>query len=640
MKNSNQKIQVQAVLIFAGFFIIASLILFLILQSQTKNDLNEKFNYKASVFLSYFAVNRENLLNGKLQDREKLEQLAAANHAKYIVLADQKGRVKDAINFKEAKLNKFNLVSDDPESINGNVVFKLYLPIKLNDITLGKIYIGFGAAEETNELNKKLMQSALLSLLISLSGIIFTYYLASIFFRPLKKIIKALDESSNSEIEPQINVHASNELGVLAEKISEVILQKNSSINENKKLRRELSETFREKLNELGREMQIRKSAEESLVISEKRFKLLFNNAPIPMISVDISGRVINVNSAFNKLFGLGSESIAQMPISSFFPDKIFSNFDDIWEVNKAIELKRHFSFTNISSHQSEFIFKSFLIEEKNNPAELIIQVMDISDLKRIQSDLIIALEKSNASEKLKDAFLAQMSHEIRTPLNVILNSIPLLIDEISQNDEDILIILNSVKSAGKRLQRTIDMILSMSAVQSGNYDPTFTKFNLTEDLQVLVNEMTSLAMEKNLKLTYEFNEEKVFIEADRYTVSQIFQNLLNNAIKYSSKGEVTVKLFNSETNCRVDVIDQGVGISDEFKSQMFTPFTQEKVGHKREYEGNGLGLALVKKYAELNNLGIEVHSEKNEGSVFSIIFKQGTDVPTAEEKLDLIESL
>ena len=94
----------------------------------------------------------------------------------------------------------------------------------------------------------------------------------------------------------------------------------------------------------------------------------------------------------------------------------------------------------------------------------------------------IQALEQAKESDRLKSAFLAQMSHEIRTPLNVILPSIPILADEIGEKDKEMVSILHAVDNAGKRLYRTIDMILSMSAVQSGNYKARFEKLSLFSD--------------------------------------------------------------------------------------------------------------------------------------------------------------
>jgi signal transduction histidine kinase len=234
----------------------------------------------------------------------------------------------------------------------------------------------------------------------------------------------------------------------------------------------------------------------------------------------------------------------------------------------------------------------------------------------------MLALEEAEASNKLKSAFLAQMSHEIRTPLNVILTSVPLLADEIGAQDEEVRTVINSVGSAGKRLQRTIDMILNMSAVQSGNYKPDFEEINLADELDKLVYEVKSLVNEKRLKISFESEIDEPLILADKYTVTQIFQNLIGNSIKYTHKGfvKVSIKKHGMESY-KVDVIDTGIGMNEDYLEKLFSPFSQEDIGQKRQYEGNGLGLALVKKYVELNNAEISVESQKNKGSVFSVVF-------------------
>ena len=242
------------------------------------------------------------------------------------------------------------------------------------------------------------------------------------------------------------------------------------------------------------------------------------------------------------------------------------------------------------------------VFDEKGVVKHYVMQMLDISEIKRVQKELVEALNKAEESDRLKSAFLAQMSHEIRTPLNVILTSIPLIADEVSAEDEELKIILDSVKSAGRRLQRTIDMILSMSSVQSGNYKATFEKFDIVADLKKMVNEFKSLTDDKGLRLKFSHPREDVFVTADRYTVNQIFQNLINNAIKYTLKGYVEVYVKNlTNDKVKVEIRDSGIGMSEEYLLRMFTPFSQEDVGYKREFEGNGLGLALVKKYIELN---------------------------------------
>jgi signal transduction histidine kinase len=250
-------------------------------------------------------------------------------------------------------------------------------------------------------------------------------------------------------------------------------------------------------------------------------------------------------------------------------------------------------------------------------------QILDITGIKQAQKDLITALDKSKESDRLKSAFLAQMSHEIRTPLNVILTAVPILAEDIGDKDEDVKSTLFSVGSAGKRLHRTIDMILSLSAIQSGNYKPNFESFDLVEELKNLTEEFRLITEEKGLKLIFNSDASATEIVADKYTTNQIFQNLINNAIKYTPKGKVTVLIEEGEKEgIIVKVCDTGIGLSEEYIEKLFIPFSQEDVGQKREYEGNGLGLALVKEYVELNRAFISVNSKKNRGSVFSVTFE------------------
>jgi len=137
-----------------------------------------------------------------------------------------------------------------------------------------------------------------------------------------------------------------------------------------------------------------------------------------------------------------------------------------------------------------------------------------------------------------------------------------------------------------------------------------------------MLNEFKSLSEDKRLELKFRNDCKEALIVADRYTVNQVFQNLMNNAIKYTLKGFVEVSVKGLKNNkIRVDITDSGIGMSEEYLHNIFTPFSQEDVGHKRQYEGNGLGLALVKKYIELNHAEISIESKKNNGSVFSVVF-------------------
>ena len=297
---------------------------------------------------------------------------------------------------------------------------------------------------------------------------------------------------------------------------------------------------------------------------------------------------------------------------------KIYRDFlSGKWE-NKTFEIKLVRKDTQIID---VIVRTTIYKDEEGKPALFIEQVIDITEQNRMQRDLLIAKERAEESDMMKSAFLAQMSHEIRTPLNVILAASSIFEEEMRIHlDEDSRQVVDSVKSAGKRLMRTIDLILNMSAVQTGKYEPQFEVLMLNDELKNMVEEFRPLCLEKKIGLKFQTHLDDAKVEADRYTFEQIFQNLISNAIKYTKQGQVDVVVFKTD-KFFVEIKDTGIGMSKEYLEKLFIPFSQEVVGQKREFEGNGLGLALVKKYVEINKASIKVESEKNKGSTFTVIF-------------------
>jgi signal transduction histidine kinase len=228
-------------------------------------------------------------------------------------------------------------------------------------------------------------------------------------------------------------------------------------------------------------------------------------------------------------------------------------------------------------------------------------------------------------ADKLKSEFLAQMSHEIRSPISVILSFTNLIQCEV-QNfiDPELKEGFKSIKNAGSRIIRTIDMILNMSEIQTGTYEYSPKLLNLYDDVfEILIPEYRQIAKEKGLILNFTKTDEIPKMMLDEFTINQIFANLLDNAIKYSQQGEINIVLSSANmNNITVSIEDTGIGISQEYLPHLFGAFTQEEQGYKRRFEGNGLGLALVKKYCELNNAEISVNSQKGKGSKFVVMFR------------------
>lgn len=168
---------------------------------------------------------------------------------------------------------------------------------------------------------------------------------------------------------------------------------------------------------------------------------------------------------------------------------------------------------------------------------------------------------------------------------------------------------------------RTINLVLNYSEVESGIYDLQIEKMDLKNDLILpLLQEFSPMAKENDLQLNYTTHiENPLAILADKYTTSQILINLVSNAIKYTKKGKVELITKMDNNNIFISVKDSGIGIAEEYLPKIFDKFSQEEGGYTRKYEGNGLGLALVKKYCDLNNYSITAKSKKDLGTTFTL---------------------
>lgn len=284
-----------------------------------------------------------------------------------------------------------------------------------------------------------------------------------------------------------------------------------------------------------------------------------------------------------------------------------------------------------ISNDEIGYLSKSFnamvdRIEDSNIELETINKNLELRVEERTK-ELNASKEKAEAAVRMKTEFLAQMSHEIRTPINSIMSYAQLLKDEvINLIPEELRFSFDMINNGGRRLIRTVDLILNMSELQTGTYEVILEEFDINEVLNALVGEFKTSADTKKLDLIFlnRLDKDKSKIYADQYTITQIFANLIHNAIKYTHEGSIeVVSYLDEDRHVAVDIQDTGIGISKKFQESLFEAFTQEEQGYTRKFEGNGLGMALVKEYCKLNNTKISVKSQKNVGSTFTITFPE-----------------
>ncbi len=363
--------------------------------------------------------------------------------------------------------------------------------------------------------------------------------------------------------------------------------------------------------------------------VEEQKIHLenLINSTPAAIAVLDTNDVVIRINSKFTKLFGYSESQVIGEKISDlivpkelFVEGKLLSDESNLRKgISEKITLRK-----NKDGHLINVLVigSAILVDDKFVGVYGIYQ--DISERMKYEEELLKSKEIAENADKLKSVFLAQMSHEIRTPINAMVSLASLLKDDLKETvDEDQNLSLELINKAGNRIIRTVDLLLNLSELQAGTYQTIIKTFDIyTDVLSKLVVDYKKIAAERGIDLTIKVVTRETELNADSYTVNQIFTQLIDNAVKYTEKGNITINIKrNEKNNLIVEVADTGIGIADDYLSNLFEPFSQEEMGYSRKYEGNGIGLTLVKKYCDLNRAFIEVESIKDKGSTFRVIF-------------------
>ncbi len=221
-------------------------------------------------------------------------------------------------------------------------------------------------------------------------------------------------------------------------------------------------------------------------------------------------------------------------------------------------------------------------------------------------------------ASKHKSEFLANMSHELRTPLNAILGYTELILDNIYGDvPEKIQEVLERLVKNGRHLLGLINDVLDLSKIEAGQLTLSLNDYSMGEVVQTVSTSLEALAAEKNLELNVKVPTDLTIDKGDEQRIAQVFLNLLGNAIKFTEKGEVRVKVVVSNESFLVSVSDTGLGLSEADQKKIFEEFRQADGSSTREKGGTGLGLAIAKRIVEMHGGRIWVESTLGKGSTF-----------------------
>jgi CheY-like chemotaxis protein len=211
------------------------------------------------------------------------------------------------------------------------------------------------------------------------------------------------------------------------------------------------------------------------------------------------------------------------------------------------------------------------------------------------------------------------MSHEFRTPMSAILGFSDILREEL--NNTDHLSMIKDIHSSAKRLLNTLNSILELSHLESADFKANPVNINVSSVVASLSDTFHKLSNYKNLSYTLDIDDCECFCFLDEDILRQIISNIFDNAIKYTHKGGIGVKVYSADNNCIIIITDTGIGITKENQKVIFNEFRQVSEGISRTYEGAGLGLTLSKKMIDLMKGKVEVESELGHGATFKISF-------------------
>ena len=370
--------------------------------------------------------------------------------------------------------------------------------------------------------------------------------------------------------------------------------------------------------------------AEKALRESEEKFRSLFEESRDAICITSEEGIFLDVNQSALDLFGYTREEMVGLELSTLYVNRADHSafLKEITQKHSVKDYEVHMQrkdgtvihclVTSViwQDHEGTFLGYQSIFHDITERKKMEDKIRNYAkDLEKKITERTKELIRAN---QLKSEFLANMSHEFRTPLNSILSFADLLLLGLdgpvnAQQKQD----LQMIKESGEDLLALVNNLLDLSKIEAGKVELHMEPLDPTEVIAVVTSQLTIRAMEDGLSLTTHIARDLPFVLADENKLRQILRNLLENALKFTKEGEVSIGARSENGDVVFWVKDTGVGIAEEDQEVIFDKFRQARRGTTEGSGGAGLGLSVAKELVELHNGRIWVESDAGKGSTF-----------------------
>jgi PAS domain S-box-containing protein len=373
---------------------------------------------------------------------------------------------------------------------------------------------------------------------------------------------------------------------------------------------------------------------------SEAKFRALLEAAPDAMVIVDDRGRILLINAQTEKLFGYTREQLLGERVELLMPTRFRASHpghrETYFAAPRAGDMSAGLELFGLRRDGTEFPMEISLSPLQTEDGILVTSaIRDITERKGLEW-------RMQEASRLKSEFLANMSHELRTPLNAIVGFTNLLhkgkAGPVTADQQEY---LGDVLTSSMHLLQLINDVLDLAKIESGTMEFRPEPVDLGRLVGEVRDVLRGLAASKHLAMSIDVDSDVATAVVDPARVKQILYNYLSNAIKFTPPGgTIAIHVLPEGPDLfRLDVSDTGVGISESDLKRLFVEFQQLDTGAGKQYQGTGLGLALVKRVAEMHGGRVAVTSTPGHGSTFSAILPRSFSTPADVAATAALES-